>query len=61
MGQGDVQHLFQGERGVDRGGDREQERGPIAGSALVGQRGFELAGRASISHEGHGQQDEGRD
>ena len=59
VGQGDVEHLFEGKRRVDGGGYRQEQGRPVAGAALVGQRGLELARRPAQAHQGDGQQDEG--
>jgi len=46
-------------RRVDGGGYRQEQGRPVAGAALVGQRGLELARRPAQAHQGDGQQDEG--
>ena len=61
VGQGDVEDFLQGEGRVDRGGDREKERRPVTRAALVSQGRFQLTRRAALSHQAHGEQDEGND
>ena len=43
VGQGDVQDLLERQRRVDGRGDRQQEAGPVARAALVGEGGLKLA------------------
>ena len=61
VGQRDIEHLLEREGRVDCGGDRQQKRGPVSRTALVGQGGFQLTRGAALSHQGHGEQDEGND
>ena len=61
VGEGDVQHLFERKRRVDRGRQRQQQVGAVPGAGLIGKRGLHVARSPAKAHQGQGQQHEGGD
>src|SRR5207245_987428 len=54
---GDVEDLFETQRGVDRGSHRQEKRRTIAGATFVFERLLQPSRHASHAHEGDRQQD----